>query len=336
MAAWPLHRRAYRSPPTGADCSRMASPRRSGGTFEEAADRNPGSHYWRGNRDAGRPHDHAGLADLKGHVGISFDDGAWMAARSICALMFIGPFTVYLGGLLGPRRILLGAATLFTVICAFLPLIHSYSLLMAALVLAGLTSGTFYPLTLTFALRNIPLRFLPFTICALRERCGWRGEHRSIALRMFPGSSFVALDVLEFGADYAADDSLHLLRNSGQRRPSRRNQARRRVSRGFLYASAGFAMLFAALDQGQRLDWWRSGLFMALFVGGMFFLVAALGAAAEQCRIRWWICPTSRQWNTRCLASRCSVPIFVCCRRSFWCRRFWRFTGSRPIRSGRL
>src|SRR5258708_19922098 len=35
---------------------------------------------------------------------------------------------------------------------------------MTALVIAGLTSGTFYPLTLTFALRNIPLRFLPFTL----------------------------------------------------------------------------------------------------------------------------------------------------------------------------
>ena len=78
--------------------------------------------------------------------------------------MFIGPFSVYLGGLLGPRRILLIAAGVFTVTCAFLPLIHSYSLLVAALIIAGLTSGTFYPLTLTFALRNIPLRYLPFTI----------------------------------------------------------------------------------------------------------------------------------------------------------------------------
>ena len=30
---------------------------------------------------------------------------------------------------------------------------------------------------------------------------------------------------------------------------------------GFLYASAGLALLFAAIDQGQRLDWWRSGVF---------------------------------------------------------------------------
>src|SRR6266576_4472432 len=89
-----------------------------------------------------------GLADLKGNVGIGFDEGAWIGTAFNVALMFIGPFTVYLGGLLGPRRVLLAAALSFTLICAFLPLIHSYSLLVTALVLAGLTSGTFYPLTL--------------------------------------------------------------------------------------------------------------------------------------------------------------------------------------------
>src|SRR5208282_5902048 len=105
-----------------------------------------------------------GVPDLKGHLGIGFDDGACISSAYNIALMFIGPFTVYVGALMGPRKILFFAATAFTFICAFLPLIHNYSLLIVALVLAGLASGTFYPLTLTFALRNIPLRFLPFTI----------------------------------------------------------------------------------------------------------------------------------------------------------------------------
>src|SRR5271167_4640567 len=105
-----------------------------------------------------------GTADLKGSLGIGYDDGAWIGSAFNIALMFIGPFTVYLGGLLGARRVLMIAATSFTLICAFLPLIHSYSVLLTALVLAGLTSGTFYPLTLTFALKNIPPRFLPFTL----------------------------------------------------------------------------------------------------------------------------------------------------------------------------
>src|SRR5713101_3930055 len=89
-----------------------------------------------------------GLPDLKGHLGISFDDGAWISSAYNIALMFMGPLTVYLGGLFGPRRILLVSATGFTLVCGLLPFIHNYSLLITALVLAGLTSGTFYPLTL--------------------------------------------------------------------------------------------------------------------------------------------------------------------------------------------
>src|ERR1700719_2998929 len=45
---------------------------------------------------------------------------------------------------------------------------------------------------------------------------------------------------------------------------------------GFLYASAGLAMLLAACEQGERLDWWRSGVFSALFAAGVFFLLCAL------------------------------------------------------------
>src|SRR5580692_4651661 len=62
-----------------------------------------------------------GLADLRGHVGIAVDDGAWLDSAFNASLMFIGPFTVYLGGLLGPRRVLLFAAGLFAATSLFLP-----------------------------------------------------------------------------------------------------------------------------------------------------------------------------------------------------------------------
>jgi MFS transporter, DHA2 family, multidrug resistance protein len=65
----------------------------------------------------------------------------------------------------------------------------------------------------------------------------------------------------------------------------------------FLYGSTGLAMLYAAVDQGERLDWWRSGVFNALFFGGLFFLVAAMVR-----RLRGpnplVDMPYLRQWNT--------------------------------------
>src|SRR5208282_6709667 len=79
-----------------------------------------------------------GMPDLRGHLGFSYDDGAWIGTAFDVGLMFIGPFTVYLGGLMGPRRILLIAATIFTLLCIFLPFVHNYSFLIFAMVLAGL------------------------------------------------------------------------------------------------------------------------------------------------------------------------------------------------------
>jgi MFS transporter, DHA2 family, multidrug resistance protein len=215
-----------------------------------------------------------GLADLKGHVGISLDDGAWLDSAYNASLMFIGPFSVYLGGLLGPRRILLFAAGIFTLACAFLPLVHSYSLLVAALVVAGLTSGTFYPLTLTFALRNIPLRYLPFTIAFYAifvdgavniapSLYGWYRDDLSWEW-MFWNSAVIAPAMML--CIYLGIPPLPP-RKKGEPAPS---------FVGFLYLSAGLALIFAALQQGQRLDWFRSGLFNACFWSGAFLLLCAL------------------------------------------------------------
>ena len=214
-----------------------------------------------------------GLADLKGHVGISFDQGAWLDNAFNAGLMFIGPFSVYLGGLIGPRRILLYAAGAFTMTCAYLPLIHGYSLLVAALIVAGLTSGTFYPLTLTFALRNIPLRFLPFTIAFYAtfvdgavniapSLYGWYREHLSWHW-MFWNSALIApvmMILIYFGIPAAPR------RKKGSPVPS---------FAGFLYLSAGLALLLTAIEQGERLDWWRSGVFNAFLWSGSFLLLCA-------------------------------------------------------------
>src|SRR5271170_7332718 len=214
-----------------------------------------------------------GLADLKGHVGISYDQGAWLDSAYNASIMFIGPFSVYIGGLLGPRRVLLFASAIFAATCAYLPLIHSYSLLVAALIVAGLTSGTFYPLTMTFALRVTPLRYLPITMAfyavfidgavnlapslygLYREHLSWHW--------MFWNSAVIApvmMICIYFGIPTA---------------PARKKDGPVPSFVGFLYLSAGLALMFAAIQQGERLDWWRSGVFNALFWSGAFLTFCA-------------------------------------------------------------
>jgi DHA2 family multidrug resistance protein len=215
-----------------------------------------------------------GLADLRGHMGIGVDEGAWIGTAFNAAIMFIGPLTVYLGAMLGPRRVLLVASGVFAIVSACLPFAHSYSLLIVLLAIAGLSAGTFYPLTISFALTHIPLRYLAITL-GLYATCiegalnfapslyGFYRDHLSWSWMFW--TSALATPVMAGCVLYGIPAT---------RRPA--PSGAKPSFTGFLYASAGFALLFAALDQGQRLDWWRSGVFTALFASGTFLLSCAI------------------------------------------------------------
>jgi DHA2 family multidrug resistance protein len=236
-----------------------------------------------------------GLADLRGNVGLGVDEGAWIGTAFNAAIMFIGPLTVYVGALLGTRPVLFVCAAVFALMSACLPLVHSYSLLLVLLAIAGLCSGTFYPLTLSFALRNIPLRYLTVTL-ALYATCiegavnfapalyGFERDHLSWAWMFW--TSAVVTPIMMACVYYGIPNSP---------RPHPTGPAPSFV--GFFYASAGLALLYAALDQGQRLDWWRSGLFTALFTSGTFLMLAAVIRRLRRPNPLVDL-PYLRKWNT--------------------------------------
>src|ERR1700741_3066092 len=60
-----------------------------------------------------------GLPDLRGAMGFGFDEASWIPTSYNMALMFIGPFSVFLGAFLGARRVLLCSGTIF-IICSIL------------------------------------------------------------------------------------------------------------------------------------------------------------------------------------------------------------------------
>src|SRR5262249_1906982 len=194
-----------------------------------------------------------GTADLKGRLGIGVDAGALIGSACKSSHMLVGHVTVYVGGVLGSWRVLLFAAIAFTIICLLLTLIHNYSLLLTALVLAGLTSGTFYPLTLTFALKNIPPRFLPFTLALYATSVdgavniapslyGWCLDHLSFHW-MFWVSALISLFLI-----------LCIYRGIPAP-PARKSAGQPPSFLGFLSVSAGFALLLATLHPRQRPDW---------------------------------------------------------------------------------
>lgn len=216
-----------------------------------------------------------GTPDLRGALQLNADSASWIGTTYNMGMMFIGPFSVYLGGLLGPRRVLLACASIFTLLCIAMPFAGHLSVLLLMLALAGLTAGTFYPLTLSFVLRNLPQNYLHLGIAAyaadivvtthsahwyegwLMSALSWHWIFWTTAL-LTP----VMIALIVFGIPPKPIPKS----KPGEPAPS---------WRGFLYASLGAALLYGALDQGERLDWWRSGTFVALVVSGSFLVLAA-------------------------------------------------------------
>src|SRR5215831_13176097 len=105
-----------------------------------------------------------GLADLRGALGLGFDEASWIPTALNMAMMCSGLFVVFLNVQYGTRRILLRAAAIFALTSALLPFARNFWLMLVMIVIAGLSSGTFYSLTLTFVLTALPKRLIIFGI----------------------------------------------------------------------------------------------------------------------------------------------------------------------------
>jgi DHA2 family multidrug resistance protein len=218
-----------------------------------------------------------GLPDLRGAKGLGVDEASWIPTALNMATMFSGVFVVFVNALFGPRRILLPAAAIFTLVSAILPFVPGYWAMLGLVVIAGLSSGTFYSLTMTFVLTALPKRLIIFGIAAYAADIvfvsnianlleGWYVEHFSWAWIFWTAAALTPLMMLciYFGI-------------------SRRTPSGPVPSwRGFAYFSASLALIYGALDQGERLDWLNSGVIVAMLSGGVFLFIATCIRRIEQ------------------------------------------------------
>src|ERR1700683_5319613 len=107
-----------------------------------------------------------GLPDLRGALGLGFDPASWLPTALNMATMFSGIFVVFVNTLLGPRRILIPASLVFALTSALLPFAHGFGGMVTLMVIAGLSSGTFYSLTMTFVLGALPKKLIIFGVAA--------------------------------------------------------------------------------------------------------------------------------------------------------------------------
>src|SRR5580658_7183416 len=211
-----------------------------------------------------------GLADIRGAVGAGVDEGAWITTAQTAAQMLVTIPAVWLGAAYGPRRVLIGASISFPVISLLTPFSSTLPELLTMQFLGGLASGFFIPLTLSFILLNMPPKYWAFGIAVYALNLelslnisasleGWYVEHHSWRWIFWQN---VPLALLM---------SLCLHRGIASKPITTRPPT---DIFALLAGGVGLALIYAALDQGNRLDWLNSGLVWGLMLAGGLVLVA--------------------------------------------------------------
>jgi DHA2 family multidrug resistance protein len=215
-----------------------------------------------------------GLPDLRGAFSLGFDEGAWLSTAAIGSQIFIAPAVAWLATVFGLRRILGIPSLVYALISLLIPFVSDYPVLIALSIVHGLLLGMFVPATLMIIFRNLPIKWWLPAIAIYSIRVGFALD---------TGTSLVGFYVDHWGWQWLYWQGVLIAPLMGlmvylgtPREPVNREVLRDADWGGMLLLGTGVSMVYAGLDQGNRLDWLESGTVAALLIGGGLLCVAFL------------------------------------------------------------
>lgn len=215
-----------------------------------------------------------GLSDLRGAFGLSFDEGAWLSTFATAPQIFVAPSIGWLIAVFGVKRVMVGPTILYSVISVVIPLVHGFNFLVVLHALRAIFLGMFVGATLLTAFRNLDRRYwiialsfyvlrIPFaqnlglyTAGSYSQTIGWQWLYWQGAVV----SPTIGI-LFWYGAKPAAIDHALLGRADWG---------------GMALFGSALTTLYFALDQGNRLDWFQSGLIVSLLASAVFLICAFL------------------------------------------------------------
>ena len=213
-----------------------------------------------------------GLPDLRGAFSLGFDEGAWLSTAAIGSQIFIAPAVAWLATAFGLRRVLGIPSLVYALISLVVPFVRDYPTLIALSIAHGLLLGTFVPATLMIIFRNLPVRWWIPAIAIYSIRVGFALD---------TGTSLVGFYVDHWGWQWLYWQGVVIAPLMGlmvylgtPHEPVNREVVRDADWGGMLLLGSGVSMVYAGLDQGNRLDWLGSGTVAALLIGGGLLCVA--------------------------------------------------------------
>ena len=222
------------------------------------------------------------LPDLRGIWVLSYDEGSVISTVASASQLILAPILPFFLTALGLRRLLLPLSLGFVCVAFCIPFISGYENLLVAHALMGLLIGSFVTATIQIMLKHLPppwwvvvLAFFTFHVSLginsgvslgafYLEYMGWQWIYWQSGLIMFV--YFVLLQ-RHLPPDTPIRELLHKPDYSGM---------------AFYCLSA--VLIYAGLDQGERLGWFDSGIITVFLAGGTvsFLLFLANEALVER------------------------------------------------------
>ncbi|NSZ60021.1 MFS transporter (plasmid) [Agrobacterium tumefaciens] len=213
-----------------------------------------------------------GLVDLRGAFGLGFDEGSWLSTLATAPQMVFAPAVAWLAAAFGIRRVMVGPALIYAVISLMIPFTRDFTTLAVLHVIHGSLLGVFVPATLMIIFRNLPMKWWITAIAIY----AFRG-----AFTVNSGTALLDFYVQRFGWEYLywqdvvlAPLLAFLAYKGAPRENVNMDLVRHADWGGMLFLGMGMAMLFVAVDQGNRLDWFENGIVLSTFAGGLVLIAA--------------------------------------------------------------
>jgi MFS transporter, DHA2 family, multidrug resistance protein len=211
------------------------------------------------------------LPQIQGEIGVSGTEGTWISTGYLVAEVVMIPLTAWLSRLLGMRTLLLICASLFTVFSMLCGFSHTLGMLIIARMGQGFFGGAMIPTAQTLIRLRLPpkqiaLGMTMFGFIVLIGPLsgpvlgGWLTQNFSWQWCFFINVPVAAalITLLLLGLPHQPVDPRELKRADWT---------------GILGLSVGLSSLTVVLEEGQREQWFQSGLITTLAIMAVLGLI---------------------------------------------------------------
>ncbi|MBB4349354.1 MFS transporter [Aliirhizobium cellulosilyticum] len=215
-----------------------------------------------------------GLPDLRAAYSLSVDEASWLNTVANAPQILVASAVAWFATVFGVRRVMIPTTLIYAGVSFAIPLVHTNTFLFALHGIRGLLLGVFIPATIMVIFRNLDRKYwlIGIAIYALRvplsqnlgfvlvgfygDYLGWQWTYwQDVIVAPMIAALLIAAAPKE-------EINFSLLRNADWG--------------GMLLLGSSMTLIYVGLDQGNRLDWFQSGLVTALLVGGVLLAIGFL------------------------------------------------------------